>query len=129
LVNEPVHSSLLADYYAPDARAPVYAVHRTAPQWGLVVGAAVAGAVAALFGWQAAFIILIIPILITVAFALRLREPRRGATDDPEAAQEAEAEEPVPFRQGTRTLWAIPTLRRQYWPYLVIGAVVMPLVY
>jgi ABC-type branched-subunit amino acid transport system ATPase component/predicted MFS family arabinose efflux permease len=129
LVNEPVHSSLLADYYPPGVRGPVYAIHRTAPQWGLVVGAAVAGAVAAVFGWQAAFIILLIPILVVVAFALRLREPRRGATDDPDAAAEAEREEPVPFKQGARTLWAIPTLRRQFWSYLFIGAGVIPLAY
>ena len=66
---------------------------------------------------------------MTAAVALRLREPRRGATDDPEAAAEAEAEQPVPFRQGTRTLWSVPTLRRQYWSYLFIGAGVIPLVY
>jgi ABC-type branched-subunit amino acid transport system ATPase component/predicted MFS family arabinose efflux permease len=129
LINEPVHSSLLADYYPPDARGPVYAIHRTAPQWGLAVGAAVAGAVAALFGWQAAFMILIVPILVTVVFALRLREPRRGATDDPDAAAEADEEEPVPFRQAARTLWAVPTLRRQFWSYLFIGAGVIPLAY
>jgi len=129
LINEPVHSSLLADYYPPESRGLVYAIHRTAPQWGIAVGAAVAGIAAALFGWQVAFIILIVPILITVVFALRLREPRRGATDDPDAAEEAEAEEPVPFRQGARTLWAVPTLRREYWSYFFIGAGVIPLAY
>ena len=35
LVNDPVHSSLLADYYPPSARGPVYAIHRTAPRWGI----------------------------------------------------------------------------------------------
>jgi ABC-type branched-subunit amino acid transport system ATPase component/predicted MFS family arabinose efflux permease len=129
LVNDPVHSSLLADYYPPKVRGVVYAIHRTAPQWGLAVGAAVAGIAAALFGWQAAFIILLVPILVTAAVALRLREPRRGGTDDPDAAAEAEAEEPVPFRQATRTLWSVPTLRRQYWSYLFIGAGVIPLAY
>src|SRR5436305_4846818 len=88
LINEPVHSSLLADYYPPDARGPVYAIPRTPPQLGLVVGAAVAGTVAALFGWQAAFILLLVPILVTVVFALRLREPRRGRTGHPDAAAE-----------------------------------------
>src|SRR5437773_5623733 len=81
LVNDPVHSSLLADYYPAEARGAVYAIHRTAPQWGIAVGAAVAGVTAALLGWQAAFIVLLVPILVTAAVALRLREPRRGATD------------------------------------------------
>src|SRR5438045_5080857 len=58
LVNEPVHSSLLAAYYPPPARGPVYAFHRTAPHWGLAVGAALAAAVAALSRWQAPFVIL-----------------------------------------------------------------------
>jgi ABC-type branched-subunit amino acid transport system ATPase component/predicted MFS family arabinose efflux permease len=129
LINEPVHSSLLADYYPPESRGIVYAVHRTAPQWGIAIGAGIAGAVAAVFGWQAAFLVLIIPILVTVVFALRLREPRRGATDDPGAAVEAEREDPVPFRQGTRTLWAVPTLRREYWSYMFLGAGVIPLTY
>jgi len=129
LINEPVHSSLLADYYPPESRGVIYAIHRTAPQWAIVVGAAITGAVAALWGWQVAFVILIVPILITVFFALRLREPRRGGTDDPDAALEAEAEEPVPFRQGARTLWAVPTLRREYWSYAFIGAGVIPLAY
>src|SRR3954451_25132341 len=97
LINEPVHSSLLADYYPPDARGPVYAIHRTAPQWGLAVGAAVAGAVAALFGWQAAFMILFVPVPDVAAVPQRRREPRRGGTDDPDAAEEAEAEDPVAF--------------------------------
>jgi MFS family permease len=78
LVNEPVHSSLLADYYPPESRGIVYAIHRTAPQWGIVVGAGLAGAVAAVWGWQAAFVILIVPILITVVFALRLRSRPRS---------------------------------------------------
>src|SRR4051794_8732658 len=129
LINEPVHSSMLADYYPPESRGIVYAIHRTAPQWGIAIGAAVAGAVAALLGWQAAFMILIVPILITVVFALRLREPRRGATDDPDAAEEVEAEEPVPFRQGARTLWAVATLRREDWSYFFMGAGVIPLAY
>ena len=87
LVNDPVHSSLLADYYPPETRGPVYGIHRTAPQWGIAFGAAVAGAVAALVSWQAAFMILLVPILVVAAVALRLHEPRRGGTDDPGAAR------------------------------------------
>jgi branched-chain amino acid transport system ATP-binding protein len=74
-------------------------------------------------------VILLVPILVTAAIALRLREPRRGGTDDPDAAEEAEAEDPVPFKQGARTLWSVATLRRQFWSYLFIGAGVLPLVY
>jgi branched-chain amino acid transport system ATP-binding protein len=129
LVNEPVHSSLLADYYPPDSRGPVYAVHRSAPQWGHVVGAAVTGAVAALAGWRVAFMILVVPIAVTAVAAMRLREPRRGGTDDAEAAVEAEAEDPIAFTEGLRSLWSVATLRRQYWATMFVGAGVIPLAY
>jgi branched-chain amino acid transport system ATP-binding protein len=71
--------------------------------------------------------VLIVPILLTTLVATRLKEPRRGGTDDPEAAVEAQAEAPVPFREGVRTLWAVKTLRRQYWGALVLGAGYLPL--
>ena len=45
-----------------------------------------AGVAATVGGWRVAFVILIVPIVIVSIVALRLREPRRGGTDDPEAA-------------------------------------------
>ncbi|HVT77029.1 MAG TPA: MFS transporter, partial [Acidimicrobiales bacterium] len=48
LANVPVHNSLLADYYTPDARPTVYANHANAVQ----VAAVIAPAVAGLIAWQ-----------------------------------------------------------------------------
>jgi ABC-type branched-subunit amino acid transport system ATPase component/predicted MFS family arabinose efflux permease len=127
LANGPIHNSLLADYYPPEARPAVYGDHANALQIGAIVGPAVAGGVGSLFGWQVAFMVLIVPILLTTLVAARLHEPRRGATDDPDAAVEAEAEAPVPFAESVRTLWAVKTLRRQYWSALVLGAGFLPL--
>ena len=129
LVNDPVHSSLLADYYRPESRPRVFSLHRNGEQLGRVVGHAVAGITAALWGWRAAFMVLIVPIVGTALVATRLRDPRRGGTDDPDAAVEAEREDPPPFPEASRTLFAVPTLRRQYLAFVFIGAGLVPLAY
>ena len=54
LVNDPVHTSLLADYYKPESRPRVFSLHRNGEQLGRVVGPAVAGIAAALWGFRAA---------------------------------------------------------------------------
>ncbi|HWW55106.1 MAG TPA: MFS transporter, partial [Acidimicrobiales bacterium] len=64
LVNDPVHTSLLADYYAPAHRPRVYSMHRNAIYAGAAVGPIVAGGVSALAGWRVAFMVLIVPILV-----------------------------------------------------------------
>ena len=127
LANGPIHNSLLADYYPPEARPSVYGDHGNALQIGAILGPAVAGIVASLLSWQVAFMVLIVPIMLTTLVATRLDEPRRGGTDDPTAASAAEAETPVSFKDGVRTLWAVKTLRRQFWSALVLGAGLLPL--
>ena len=129
LVNDPIHSSLLADYYLPEDRPAVYGVHRNAQQAALVVGPAVAGVVAWLAGWRAAFMVLIVPVLLTAIVSLRLREPVRGATDDPASAEAASREDPVSFGEARRTLFAVPTLRRQFSAFFFIGAGLIPLAF
>src|SRR4051794_1518843 len=129
LVNDPIHSSLLSDYYLPEDRPAVYGIHRNAQQAALVVGPAVAGVVAWQWGWQAAFMVLIAPILLTAVFAIRLREPVRGQTDDPASAEAANKEEPIPFGEARRMLFAVPTLRRQFSGFFFIGAGLVPLAF
>src|SRR3984893_15029111 len=74
LANGPIHNSLLADYYPPESRAAVYGDHGNALQIGAILGPAVAGIVAALASWQVAFMVLIVPILLTTLVATRLKE-------------------------------------------------------
>ena len=97
LVNSGVHQSLLSDYYKPEQWPAVYSIHRNAALLGAVVGPAVAGGVAALFSWQAAFMILIVPIVTMGIIAMRLKEPLRGGSQDAKAAATAAAEKPAPF--------------------------------
>src|SRR5436190_2250245 len=91
--------------------------------WFVTVGAVVAW----LAGWRAAFMVLIVPVLLTAIVSLRLREPVRGATDDPASAEAASREDPVSFGEARRTLFAVPTLRRQFSAFFFIGAGLIPL--
>ena len=129
LVNDPIHTSLLSDYYKPVHRPNVFAAHRNSVRVGAMFGPAVAGLVAWLIGWQAAFMILFFPILITSLMALRLKEPVRGATDDADAAIVAGDEAPVAFGRGVRMLFQVRTLRRQYLAWCFIGAGILPLAF
>src|SRR4051794_22401710 len=129
LVNDPIHSSLLSDYYMPEDRPAIYGIHRNAERAALVFGPAVAGLVAWKWGWQAAFMVLIVPILVMAVISLRLREPIRGQTDDPESAETAAKEEPVPFAEARRMLFAVPTLRRQFSGFFFVGAGLIPLAF
>jgi ABC-type branched-subunit amino acid transport system ATPase component/predicted MFS family arabinose efflux permease len=109
--NEVVHPSLLADYYPRDRHPRVFGVHRLANAVAPVAGP-IAGIIAAALFWQAAFILLAIPTLVAIALALRLREPHRGASIDPDLAAAQAEEEAIPYAEARRQLFAVPTLRR-----------------
>ena len=127
VINSGVHPSLLSDYYEPERWPSVTGVHRNASLLGAVIGPAVAGIVASLFSWQAAFMILIVPIGIIAFISIRLREPLRGGTQDEAAAEAAALEKPAPFDRAIRTVFSIKTLHRQYISWIFIGAGFIPL--
>jgi branched-chain amino acid transport system ATP-binding protein len=127
LANVPVHNSLLADYYTPDARPTVYANHANAVQVAAVIAPAVAGLIAWAFGWRAAFFLLFIPVFITTVVAARLHEPVRGATD-PGGGELREFSLPPSFREASRVLWGVKTLRRSFIAATFVGAGFIPLV-
>ncbi len=129
LVNDSVHNSMLADYYKPEHRGGVFATHRNAIYLGGIAGQIVTGAVASLFGWRGAFIFLLFPCVAISFLALKLKDPRRGATDDPDAAEDLDQEEPVPFAEARRILFGVKTLRRQFAAWVFIGAGVVPLAF
>ncbi|MGH2759885.1 MAG: MFS transporter, partial [Actinomycetota bacterium] len=121
---DPVHSSLLADYYPADARARVYGVHQSANAAAVIFGPLLAGGIAFAAGgdagWRWAFVILAIPSVIAGLFALRLREPARGAHERRSlGAADSERETQalkIPLGTAVRRLNQIRTLR-----YLYVG--------
>lgn len=127
VASQPVHRSLLADYYEEEQRGNLYAVHQSAEQLGAVLSPIIAGALGIWLGWRAVFIVLAVPIALIVLFALRLRDPVRGGTDDAENAMRAARERPPNFGQSVRSLAKIPTLRRTWLGLVFVGGGFVPL--
>ena len=129
VVNTAVHPSLLSDYYKPESWPGVFSVHRNAQFLGLIFGPAIAGLITAWFSWQAAFMVLLLPIITLGIISMRLREPLRGGTQDKAAATIAAEEKPAPFDRAIRTVMSIKTLHRQYIAWIFIGAGFIPLAF
>jgi ABC-type branched-subunit amino acid transport system ATPase component/predicted MFS family arabinose efflux permease len=128
LMNEPVHASLLADYYEPSAHGRVYAFHRLANPIGAFL-ILVGGLLGQLFGWRLAFMLLSVPTFITVFFIGRLKEPVRGASVNMSLAKQAEAAgEKIPFWEGVRRLSAIKTFKRFWVAAFFLGGPVLAIV-
>jgi MFS family permease len=127
LANDPIHTSLLTDYYEPFHRPRVFASHRNAQQLGNICGSAIAGAAAFVVGWRVTFMVLLVPIILTAIAATRLREPVRGESDVRATGADPPEFAPLPFRRAVRVLLRVKTLRRAYWGIVVIGAGIVPL--
>jgi MFS family permease len=127
LANDPIHTSLLTDYYEPFHRPRVFATHRNAQQLGNIFGSAIAGIAAYVVGWRVTFMVLIVPIMLTAFAATRLREPERGESDRRASGGVMPHVTPLPFRQAIRVLLNVRTLRRAYWGVIVIGGGIVPL--
>lgn len=124
---DPVHSSLLADYYPVAARARVYAAHRTANPVANVIGPLVAGGVAALVGgtagWRWAFIV-VAPFSVAAGLgAFVLREPERGGQEGGGSEESTEGGDvpTVPLATAFNRLLLIRSLRYVYFGVGVLG--------
>ena len=115
----PINSALLADGYPVRSRGRIFAVHGLMPSLGYIVGPLLAGAVASVGGWRAAFVVLGALSLLPALAAFSLREPPRGRGevaallgDDAADAVLAvrRGEPPVAFGPAVQRLLAIPTL-------------------
>jgi len=120
IVNEPVHASLLSDYYEPKTHPRVFAFHRLANPLGLT-SALVIGALATVWSWRIVFFGLAVPTFVLVFTLLKLREPLRGESVDAELAAEASTVESVPFGEARRQLFAVRTLRRLWAGIFLLG--------
>ena len=121
LVNEPVHPSLLSDYYPPSQLGRVNALHRQGASIGLV-GGPVAGFLSGAFGWRTTFVVLAIPTFFFVLLLFRLREPARGGTLGVAPAEE----EDVSIAEAFRRLRSIRSLKRTWWAAFLFGSGTLP---
>jgi branched-chain amino acid transport system ATP-binding protein len=108
VVNQPVHSALIADFYSPRARVKAFGIHNLGFTAGAALGAVAAGALGEAFGWRVPFFVLAVPTVFVLLLALRLEEPRR------DRFEKVEAPTTPPFRQTARRLWAVRSLRYQW---------------
>jgi len=128
-VVDPTHNSLIADYYEPGIRPRVYSAHRAANAVGAFIGPVSAGLLASAYGWRAPFFVFVVPTMIFVVLAWRLKPPVRGAHERRAmgASEEAVAteEESPSFAEGWRLVWKIETLRRIWYslPFLAASLI------
>ncbi len=78
----PAVNSMISDQFPASRRASMVALVQLGTPAGMLVGAIVAGAVAAEYGWRAGFYALGIPgVLLALVIALTVKEPARGQMD------------------------------------------------
>ena len=109
LVNFPTHSSLITDYYPPRALGTTFTFYLFATTAIAVVAGPVAGGLAQIWGWRAAFIVLGAPALLGVWMLGRMRDPGRGAS----IGLALDHEERTSFSEGFRRNKAVRSLRRE----------------
>jgi MFS family permease len=78
-----VGPSLLADYFPERSRGRAFAIFFTAIPVGAALGYMIGGFVNQHWGWRQAFLVAGIPGLLLAVLVARLREPPRGASDEP----------------------------------------------
>ena len=127
VMNEPVHASLLADYYPPATHGRVFSLHRMANPLGFL-SILLGGTLAEVFGWELTYILVALPTFAVVGFLSRMTEPIRGASINYSLAQQAEAAgEHVPFWEARRRLGRISTFRRFWVGGFLLGGALIPI--
>ena len=116
-VNQPVHSSLLSDWYPPDRLARLFTLYLAGSSGVGLLGGPLSGALGAVAGWRVAFVLLALPTFVCVALMARLHEPARGQSAG--VVQDAVR---ISMAEGFRQIRAIRSLRRTWWAAVFFGA-------
>jgi branched-chain amino acid transport system ATP-binding protein len=125
--NDPVQSSLLADYTPLQARPAVYSSRGVLGSVGKFFGLATFGVIATVASWRWAFAFAGVLALVVAIVSLRLKNPPRGVQERLAmgvAADDAEIEEEAPrFEEAYQLLKGIGTVRRLWYsiPFLTGG--------
>lgn len=105
---------LIADYFPPQRRATALGVFQAAIPMGFALGFVIGGLLAYFFGWRMAFTLVGVPGLIAAVLVWRLREPVRGATDEPPVSQPT-LEETEESSDATARALAHEQLKVSWW--------------
>ncbi|MBV9599308.1 MAG: MFS transporter [Chloroflexi bacterium] len=77
----PASTSLLADFFPREVRGRAMSIWSSGAVFGIALGFAGGGILAARYGWRPAFFASAVPGLVLAVLAFRLREPPRGAAE------------------------------------------------
>lgn len=136
-----LHQPLLMDSYPNRARVRVQTAYAAAVSGGSVIAPLLVGALTAWAGltWRGVFLAVGVTSLAAALFALRLRDPGVGRSDDApmraavsgdaDPGTDAAADAGVPelrFGEVVRRLTMIPTIRRALVAQAVFGVLVVP---
>jgi MFS family permease len=121
LINEPVHPSLLADYYPAESLPRVNRWHRHAGPNGLI-GGPLAGTLGTAIGWRATFVVLALPTFVLAAMLTSMKEPARGATFGFNATEDKAPS----IREAFKRIRAIRSLRRTWLSAFFFGSGTLP---
>jgi len=124
LINFPTHSSLITDYYRPEALGTTFTFYLFATTAIGVIAGPIGGGLTQLWGWRSAFVILGAPALLGVWMLGRLTDPGRGAS----IGLALQHEERTTFWEGFRRVKAVRSLRRTWWAAAFFGGGVIAFV-
>ena len=117
VINEPVHNSLIADYYPPRALGDAFTFYLFAfAAIGLLTGP-IGGGLGAIFGWRPAFVMLAVPALVAIVVLATIRDPGQGAS----LGMSFGTEERATFLEGFRRVSAVRSLRRTWLASFFFG--------
>jgi MFS transporter, Spinster family, sphingosine-1-phosphate transporter len=119
----PASLSLLGDYFSNERRGRILSYWSAGQLIGVALGLTLGGLIADSLGWRWAYYLVGIPGLIAAFLAWRVVEPKRGAFEQDQDVEEAEAIDAhgsirINFRASVRKLLQIPTYRT------VLGALI-----
>ncbi|HVV38233.1 MAG TPA: MFS transporter [Acidimicrobiales bacterium] len=121
LINEPVHPSLLSDWYPPESLTRVNSWHRQAGTIGLI-GGPLAGVLGDIIGWRSTFVVLAIPTFVLAFVLLGQKEPPRGgAAFDLNGGQKSPS-----IGQAFKRIRAIRSARRTWVSAFLFGSGTLP---
>lgn len=105
----PAGTSLLGDLFPRPVRGRVMSIWSAGTAFGIALGFAGGGLLAAAFGWRAAFFVTAAPGMVLALLAFGIKEPLRGAAElhGPRLADATDA--------TVRTMWGLLRIRTLLW--------------
>ena len=104
----PAANSLIGDLYPAQRRARAISVFMLGLPIGIFLSNLISGSLAQAYNWRVPFFVAVIPGLLLAVFALRIREPKRGAAESYQiSASSAPIESPYRSVLGIPTMWWI----------------------